>query len=274
GIICRKGPFSKEETQKIHDTIQMYQKENNLDDERLDDLIHSSEPAKGFWSRIARAVPLRGVKSVFYHVRRARDYLGKAGKWSAAEDEQLRIAVQKHGKDWVAVADLVQRSAADCSDRFRQHIQYKATKRKGAWSSEEEGQLLHAIEGLARDGKSDMSARGFWVFVSKAMGATRTPKQCQSKWYDTYVLLCKYVSCAVDFVLTDYQVHRIASLDVDDENDIDWRSLSDPAWNMWSDHFLRQKWRQLKASCNTDSIMCHRGGYMTSILSKFSTSHP
>ncbi|KAH9033062.1 hypothetical protein EDB85DRAFT_2145101 [Lactarius pseudohatsudake] len=254
GIICRKGPFSKEETQKIHDTIQMYQKENNLDDERLDDLIHSSEPAKGFWSRIARAVPQRGVKSVFYHVRRARDYLGKAGKWSAAEDEQLRIAVQKHGKDWVAVADLVQRSAADCSDRFRQHVQYKGTKRKGAWSSEEEGQLLHAIEGLARDGKSDMSARGFWVFVSKAMGATRTPKQCQSKWSDTlggkawkeddtYVLLCK-----------------IASLDIDDENDIDWRSLSDPAWNMWSDRLLRQKWRQLKASCNTDNIMCHRGG--------------
>ncbi|KAH9013460.1 hypothetical protein EDB85DRAFT_2158194 [Lactarius pseudohatsudake] len=241
GIICRKGPFSKEETQKIHDTIQMYQK-----------------PVP---------VPQRGVKSVFYHVRRARDYLGKAGKWSAAEDEQLRIAVQKHGKDWVAVADLVQRSAADCSDRFRQHVQYKGTKRKGAWSSEEEGQLLHAIEGLARDGKSDMSARGFWVFVSKAMGATRTPKQCQSKWSDTlggkawkeddtYVLLCK-----------------IASLDIDDENDIDWRSLSDPAWNMWSDRLLRQKWRQLKASCNTDNIMCHRGGY-TAILSSFSTSHP
>jgi hypothetical protein len=40
-------------------------------------------------------------------------------------------AVQSHGKDWTAVADLVQRTAADCSDRFRQHIQYKETKRKG-----------------------------------------------------------------------------------------------------------------------------------------------
>ena len=39
----------------------------------------------------ARAVPQRGVKSVFYHVRRARDSLGKAGRWSAAEDEQLRM---------------------------------------------------------------------------------------------------------------------------------------------------------------------------------------
>lgn len=52
----------------------------------------------GFYSDIqrlitsvsARAVPERGVKSIFYHVRRARDSLGKAGKWDAAEDEQLR----------------------------------------------------------------------------------------------------------------------------------------------------------------------------------------
>ena len=27
-----------------------------------------------------------------------------------------------------------------------------------------------------------MSGRGYWVSVSKAMGVTRTPKQCQSKW--------------------------------------------------------------------------------------------
>ncbi|KAH9035454.1 hypothetical protein EDB83DRAFT_2318755 [Lactarius deliciosus] len=111
----------------------------------------------------------------------------------------LSLAVQKYRKDWVAVMDLVQHSAANCSYQCHQHIQYKGTKWKGAWSSEEEGQLLHAIEGLAWDGKLDMSAQGFWVFMSKAMGATWTPKQCQSKW--------------------------IASLDIDDKNDIDWRSL-------------------------------------------------
>jgi len=37
----------------------------------------------------ARAVPQRGIKSIFYHVRHARDSLGKAGKWSVVEDEQL-----------------------------------------------------------------------------------------------------------------------------------------------------------------------------------------
>ena len=38
------------------------------------------------------------------------------------------------------------------------------------------------MEDLAREGKLKMFGRGYWVSVSKAMGATRTPKQCQSKW--------------------------------------------------------------------------------------------
>jgi len=53
---------------------------------------------------------------------------------------------------------------------------------QGAWSFEEEVQLLRALEELKREGKSNQSARGFWVSVSKAMGDTRTPKQCRNKW--------------------------------------------------------------------------------------------
>jgi hypothetical protein len=68
GIPCRKGPFTKEEVGKIQAALDMYQKvrhsvnriycihtfigvkENNLDDEELDDLVHSSQSANGFWS--------------------------------------------------------------------------------------------------------------------------------------------------------------------------------------------------------------------------------
>lgn len=53
---------------------------------------------------------------------------------------------------------------------------------QGAWSREEESQLLCVIEELAKAGKTDMSARGFWVSASKAFGGTRTPKQCRNKW--------------------------------------------------------------------------------------------
>jgi hypothetical protein len=61
-------------------------------------------------------------------------------------------------------------------------------------------------------------------------------------------------------------MHRIASLDLDDESDIDWKSLNDPAWDMWSGRRLQKKWRSLKATCNAaDGIVSHRGEYNTSI---------
>ena len=66
---------------------------------------------------------------------------------------------------------------------------------------------------------------------------------------------------------------RIASLDVNDENDVDWESLSDPEWNMWSGRYLQQKWRLLKASCNDESIVCHRGEYKALILLVLSAMH-
>jgi hypothetical protein len=62
-------------------------------------------------------------------------------------------------------------------------------------------------------------------------------------------------------------MHRIASLDVDSESDINWKSLSDPMWNMWSSHCLQQKWRYLKASLNNvNGVVGHRGEYKLLIL--------
>lgn len=110
------------------------------------------------------------------------------------------------------------------------------------------------MEELAKAGFTDMTARGFWVSVSEGLGGTRTPKQCRSKWSDrlqgkienerwskadSYILICK-----------------IASLDLDEETEIDWKSLNDRSW-MWSGHFLQQRWKGLKAPINTDG-MSHR----------------
>ncbi|KAH9997052.1 hypothetical protein BJV77DRAFT_960316 [Russula vinacea] len=278
GISFRRGPFAKNEKRMIDDALQRYQKEHNLNDDQLNDLIHflhnlPDSSSNGFWSYVAcvpaRAVPQRGIKQLFYHVRRARNSLGKGGKWSPAEDEHLRRkrptrrAVEKHGSDWLAIADWVHRSPADCSDRYRQvpNVKTDIFDSIWAWSEEEESQLLHAMKGLAKEGRTDKSARGYWVSVSKALDATRTPKQCQNKWYeslrgkvrnagktrrwkheDSYILICK-----------------IASLDLDEEADVDWKSLTDLSWNMWSGNYLQRKWKWLKASCDADdSLKCHR----------------
>ena len=62
-------------------------------------------------------------------------------------------------------------------------------------------------------------------------------------------------------------MHRIASLDVDSESDIDWKSLRDPMWNLWSSHCLQSKWRYMKASLNNpNGVVSHRGEYKLLIL--------
>lgn len=79
------------------------------------------------------------------------------------------------------------------------------------------------------------------------------------------------VYCALLIMVpANHQMNRIASLDVDNESDIDWKNLSNSTWNMWSGHFLQQKWRQLKASCNANGVMCHRGEYMMFISHVYS----
>ena len=60
-------------------------------------------------------------------------------------------------------------------------------------------------------------------------------------------------------------MYRVASLDIDAETDINWKSLNDSTWNMWSSHFIQRKWRQLKASYDADGVMCHRGEYTSFI---------
>ena len=64
-------------------------------------------------------------------------------------------------------------------------------------------------------------------------------------------------------MLANYQMYRIASLEVDDEIqvDIDWKLLSDPMWNMWSSHYLQHKWIFLKGASNANDIVHHRGEY-------------
>src|SRR5712675_882955 len=40
-------------------------------------------------------------------------------------------AIQKHGNNWAAVANMVQRLPADCSDWFHQYVQYQNNTRRG-----------------------------------------------------------------------------------------------------------------------------------------------
>ena len=83
--------------------------------------------------------------------------------------------------------------------------------------------------------------------------------EIKARWgvVDNYVLVCKYVLHDTSNVIpARHQAHRIASLNVDEEADIDWKSLNDDSWT-WTSRSLQQRWRRLKASVDTDGKSHH-----------------
>ncbi|KAI0258050.1 hypothetical protein BC834DRAFT_975659 [Gloeopeniophorella convolvens] len=185
GIICRTGAFSGDETRRAKDEIERYCQ------------------SRGFWARVARAVPSHGVKSVYDHVRCAYDPMARQGKWDGSVDDQLRFAVQKFGDDWESIT--------------------KGNQRRGTWSEREEEDLLCVMRELGQEGRMVTKLRGFWPEVSKRMGGVRTPQQCQNKWFGT--LEPKLLGSGKKRVWGKDDerilITKVASFDVQSEDDLD-----------------------------------------------------
>ena len=51
----------------------------------------------------------------------------------------------------------------------------------------------------------------------------------------------------------------MASLNVRDDSEIDWKLLPDSEWNLWSAHSLQRRWLTLKRSVRGYEHMTHAG---------------
>ncbi|KAI0258068.1 hypothetical protein BC834DRAFT_836690 [Gloeopeniophorella convolvens] len=264
GIICRRGAFSEDENKQIEDALDLYCQERNITKDDLEGIIlgGDDEHSSGeFWSRIARAVPSRGVKAVHAHVRRTHDSMGRRGKWTGGEDEQLTRAIAKYGRDWAKISEAVERPPSDCRDRFHKRKSPARVRRKGAWTGDEEQELLEILRNLAQEGRTDTKVPGFWSEVSRRMHGTCTGQQCQNKWTGT--LQAKLASSGKKRVWTDIDertlISKVASLGVAKEMDVSWEALRDAQWNQWSAQAIQQKWKRLKAQIPESAGMTHEG---------------
>ena len=52
---------------------------------------------------------------------------------------------------------------------------------------------------------------------------------------------------------------RVDSLNVRDDSEIDWKTLPDPNWNLWSAHTLQRRWLTMKRSVRGFEDMTHAG---------------
>ena len=52
---------------------------------------------------------------------------------------------------------------------------------------------------------------------------------------------------------------RVDSLNVRDDSEIDWKTLPDPNWNLWSAHTLQRRWLTMKRGVRGYEDMTHSG---------------
>ncbi|KIK67966.1 hypothetical protein GYMLUDRAFT_36767 [Collybiopsis luxurians FD-317 M1] len=253
GLIYKKGKFSKLEEQQLNSAIEHYANARQLNVDQLHEVIFPKEDKprdNAFWSEITRAVPQRHVVSVYHHVRRSHHPLKQQGKWLPAEDQKLKEAVATVGQQWEKVSLLVGRRGPDCRDRWRNHIVGREVRVSGAWSPEEEEELTRIVEEMTVKQGGTLDDDLFWGRVSDLMGNKRNRQQCRIKWTDS---LCKRIKSNGNQPRWSNQdayilVHKLDSLHVRDDSEIDWKTLPDGDWNLWSAHVLQRRWLTMKRS--------------------------
>ncbi|CCL98269.1 uncharacterized protein FIBRA_00263 [Fibroporia radiculosa] len=199
----------------------------------------------------------------------------KKGKFSAIEDGQLNAAIEHYrlskGLTPQQLNDIIF-SKERGRETFWQEITsalhlrpiiavYHHVRRtrhplsqQGPWSKEEEEELTRIVTEMTVEKGRDIDNDIFWGVVSQRMGNKRGRQQTDTlstqiknagerpRWsqMDAYIL-----------------VHKVDSLSVRDDSEIDWKLLPDEHWNIWSAHSLQRRWLTMKRSIKGHEEMSH-----------------
>ena len=72
--------------------------------------------------------------------------------------------------------------AADCRDRWRNHLENSEQRINWQWYKEEEDQLTLIVTEMTVAKGKDQDNDVFWGIVSQKMGNKRGRQQCRIKW--------------------------------------------------------------------------------------------
>ncbi|PIL37442.1 transcription factor [Ganoderma sinense ZZ0214-1] len=241
GLVYKKGKFSATEDARLAAAVEQYRVARGLTQVELDQIIFSNKVGKekgheSFWSEITSALQLRPIIAVYHHVRRTRHPFAGKGTWTKTEDDLLLQSVRDLGQQWEKISDIVQRTAADCRDRYRNHLQDRDVRRTGTWSKEEEEELTRIVTEMTVNQGKDLDNDIFWGVLKN------TGERPRWSAMDAYIL-----------------VHKVDSMNVRDDTEIDWKLLPDENWNIWSAHSLQRRWLTMKRSIKGFEEMSHAG---------------
>ncbi|THH05912.1 hypothetical protein EW146_g9771 [Bondarzewia mesenterica] len=259
-LVYKKGKFSAIEEQQLSNAIETYCTRQGLANDDLINLIftrNGKDRENSFWTEITSAVPLRPIIAVYHHVRRKYHPLQGQGRWMPTEDALLKQAVGELGQQWEKVSMRVGRMASDCRDRYRNHLEHREHRAVGVWSKEEEDILTQIVTEMTVNQGKDPDNDVFWGVISRRMGNKRGRQQCRIKWLDSLSKTVKNQGQKPRWSLVDAYilVHKVQSLNVRDDSEIDWKTLPDPNWNFWSAHALQRRWLTMKRGIQIMDIL-------------------
>ncbi|ETW83814.1 hypothetical protein HETIRDRAFT_46989 [Heterobasidion irregulare TC 32-1] len=262
GLVYKKGKFSAIEEAQLNKAIENYRARTGISQDALVDIIfprNTKDRDNAFWSEITSAVSLRPIIAVYHHVRRKNHPLKQQGRWMPIEDSMLKHAVAELGQQWEKISDRVGRMASDCRDRYRNHIEHREHRSNGAWTKEEEALLTQIVTEITVSQGKDPDNDVFWGVVSQRMNNKRGRQQCRIKWLDSLSKTVKNQGDKPRWSLVDAYilVHKVHSLNVRDDSEIDWKTLPDANWNFWSAHILQRRWQTMKRGIRGYEDMSH-----------------
>ncbi|MCJ1294409.1 hypothetical protein MMC34_005967 [Xylographa carneopallida] len=108
-----------------------------------------NEGAVSDWNRIAAKLPARTNKDCRKRWSKVCEHI-KKGAWSAAEDEQLRKAVEQFGYRWTFAAQRVENRHADqCAKRWHYFLDPKLDHSE--WNAQDDEKLLATVDVCGRN---------------------------------------------------------------------------------------------------------------------------
>jgi len=144
----KKGQWSAKELNKLRKLICKYAAKHGLTAEQLGELCGDTTPAEfsNVWTQIAKFFPNRSVQAVHNACKRNFNPFNYKGRWTLQEEQQLIEYVEKFGHKWKEIAELLQRTALNVKDKWKQLGGRNHTFRKsGPWTIEEIAELVNLV---------------------------------------------------------------------------------------------------------------------------------
>ena len=141
----KSGRWTEKEIKHLKRLLCKYASRKNLTPEQLGSLCSDSTPPefKNVWVKIAKFFPDRSVQSVHNLCKRHFNPNNYKGAWTLIEERQLIEFVKANGKKWKELGDILQRTALNVKDKWKQMGgDHNDLRKTGVWSAEETKELV------------------------------------------------------------------------------------------------------------------------------------